>query len=420
MTNILTRLWAAFALAMTLAAPAFGQVGSPTTVIDARMAGPGTCTAATANGTTDDSVALNCKLSSFGASGGVLFIPAGNYYVANTLLVPQNVSVRGTGYGSVLQQKHTFVGNLIRLGTFSELRDIQLTQEQPPLAAGWSPYLDYDYQIRVFGYSVNISNVMLLSPTRGIIIRSENQNPDGSGPVVFVGKARLSNIRGQPLVSGIYMDGISDVMRAEDIHFWPWWSQDSRVQDWVRGHAVALESYRNDNPFFNNIFTFGYYRGLSFGTSPPHTPPFPIVGSTSRATVSGFDCDFCYFGVYINGNNTNGLQLDGPIIYSSSDGQPQIYIDADHVSIMISRLDSVASLTNVVRILGDYDSVVVGNSMIRSWNVSAHGYPAFEVVAGTTGSVISLSNILYGVGSGAPVYGGTTVVATAVTNAPGL
>jgi hypothetical protein len=383
------------------------------TVIDVRNPGPGACGAANANGA-DDYQAFSCKLSQFSPAGGILFIPAGTYYISSTLNIPQNVSVRGTGYGSILHQKHSLLTNLIKLGTNTELRDLELTQDQPAPGANWVPYLDYDYQVWVHGVKVNIDNVMLLNPTRGILVRSNTFPNSQSGTI---GQIHLNNVRGQPLASGIYVDGNTDISRFEDIHFWPFWSLDSHVLDWVGANGIGVETYRNYNPIFNNIFTFQYYIGMRFGISPVQQQT-AVTGVTSRARISGYDCDFCGYGIYVDGPGTNGLEIDNFDVNST--GLPPVYINTYNVSVAISKLDTINSATNVVRVLGNYNSVVISDSLIRGWNKSGVGFPAFEIAPGAIGSIISISNTIYNNGNGASVQGGATIITNAVTQAPGL
>ncbi|GAA0714598.1 hypothetical protein [Dokdonella soli] len=405
----------------------FAQSGTGlTSVVDVGQALSVQCPASVGDGISDDSTAFQCHadyLSSAvnGYKGGRLHIPAGIFYLSRTFVVPENLMVQGVGDGSVLRQKHSLLQPLVKLQRHSQLKNVKLIQEQPAPTAGWSPYMDYDFQLQVAGDAVNVEDIVILNPTKGILVRSDRfPNDDGA-----IGQVYIRNVRGQPLYQGIYMDGILDICRINDIHFWPFWSLDQNVTNWTASNGYGILSFRNDNPFMSELFTFGYFVGMQFGVTPTPLPPGNqgnVVGFTSRARISGYDCDGCTTGVLISGNGTNGIEIDkvqilsrGPYSYSP------ITINASHVSASISKLDTTLSTVNAVRIDGDYNSILISDSLIRTWNVNGLGFPAFEIASGPN-SVLQISNTLYGDGHGALVSRAIqgTVVINGVTHAPGV
>ncbi|GEM_PF-3272069 len=383
-------------------------------VVDVKVALPG-CVAAVGNGVSDDSTAFQCHANYVSAAGGgVVHVPAGTYYFGGTVVIPQSVGLEGVGEGSVIAQKHSFTGTMVKLRKASSLRRIKFTQEQPALAQGWAPYPDYDFQIAVTQDRVIVEDVMLLSPTNGISIRSDNF----PASLASVGQIYLKNIRGQPLSTGIVIDGALDIIRINDVHFWPFWSYDQKVADYMHQSAYGIRSYRNDNPFFSQIFTFGYQTGIEFGASPGGSHP-PVTGITSRPRIDGFDCDSCLRGVHIHADYTNGVLIDkmqfnahGPNTYAA------IQIEANNVSASISKLDATHSAVNVVRVDGDYNYVLVSDSLFRDWNNSGQTFPAVEVFNGPN-SRAQVSNTFYGNGHGAPFSRGN-VATNLIGPSPGL
>jgi hypothetical protein len=298
---------------------------------------------------------------------------------------------------------------MITLKDESELRDIKLIQEQPTPAAGWAPYSDYDFQVRVTGVKVNIENVMLLNPAYGI------QIVPATGSAGTIGQVQITNLRGQPLIGGMYIDNETDVSRFDDIHFWPFWSLDTNVLNYIATHSTGIFSLRNDAPMFHNLFVFRYNIGVWLSTSPP--PLSASTGPTHRPFFSNFMCDFCATTFYITGDGTDGVIATN--VSSNSGGQANINVIGNNVSGSFSNVDFGESTGSAVLVTGNNDTIAVDGGILRSWNTVSGGYAAFKI-GSSTGSVLSVNNILYNSGHGAALLSGSTVVLSNVTNAPGL
>ena len=172
------------------------------------------------------------------------------------------------------------------------------------------------------------------------------------------------------------------------------------MRQYVQLNGYAIRSYRNDNPFFTNIFTFGYFAGFHFGKSLAGDWP-PVTGITSRARIKGYDCDSCVRGIFIDGDGTNGILVnEAQILGAEPNSYPSVHIVANDVSMSISQLDTTWSSANVVRVEGDRNSVLVSDSIVRTWNRSGLGFPAFEIAEGAN-NLLQISNTLYGDGHGA-------------------
>lgn len=414
-----------FVLALALSNGVVAQTSGLGSVVDVKVAFSN-CAAAVGNGVADDSGAFQCHANYLsnagnGFSGGIVHVPTGTYYFGSTVTIPQAVTLEGVGEGSVISQKHTFKGIMVKLRKASRLRHMKFTQEQPAAGPNWTPYMDYDFQIAVSEERVNVEDVMLLSPTNGIRLQTDIFPNDPGGAL---GQIYISNIRGQPLYQGIVIDGVLDIIRINDIHFWPFWSVQSDVINYIKANSYGVRSYRDDNPFFSQIFTFGYYVGIEFGASPAGSHP-PVTGITSRPRINGFDCDGCGYGILVTGDGTNGIMANKLQVLGSDPSGPAIAIYADHVSASITQLDSTWSSVNVVRIDGDYNSILIGDSIVRTWNrvwlVNGLTFPAFEIASGPN-TVLQISNTLYGDGYGAlparAVQG--TLITNGLTHALGV
>ncbi|MHB1843406.1 MAG: hypothetical protein ACYCWW_01050 [Deltaproteobacteria bacterium] len=333
----------------------------------------------------DDSAAFACAIAKLPA-GGTLHVPAGVFDIAATLTLPFGVALVGDGYGSVLHQPAGFAGPVVVLDRGAAMRHLQLTQDQPAPGAGWAPTV-YDYQIEAVQQDNVLDDLFLLNPYKGILIAP-------ASPAGAVGRVLVTNLRGQPLFEGLHIDGALDVVHVEKVHFWPFWSYDPSVAGWMLANgSTAVTSLRDDNPQLAQLFFFNYAVGLHLGRS----TCTGSCGITSKPKVSELDCDSCGVGVSIDGDGTRGVALSQLSVQDpSAGGGAAVQILASDVSLLLSQADLTQVGANAVRLQGNGDSVVVTDSMVRSWDVSGRGFPAFELVSGSTGSYFAVSATVLG------------------------
>ncbi len=363
----------------------------------------------------DDSPAFACALEKLKGKGGILQIPAGTFDVKTaSIAVPEKVIVQGVGYATILAQTHTLLGPAVRLSHSTQLRDLMLTQEQPPTNnPGWQPYMDYDFQIRVEADQVTVSNIKMQNPTKGIGVYPVN--PNGS-----VGQIHLFEIRGQPLLVGIQIDHALDVVHVQQLHFWPFWSADKNVMKFTISSGVGLKSLRNDNPVMGQMFFFGYRAGLQFDRSTSGAN----AGITSKPKVSQMECDICPVGIEVIGSGVQGAtfsQITHQGVrneYDMGTAGIGVNVKANDVSISISQLDCAVLGANGIRVEGINNVISVSGSFIREWNTTEKGYPAFELVAGSAGSRMVVMGGATGQGHNAVVAGGGVVLRDTMTEAP--
>ncbi len=225
---------------------------------------------------------------------------------------------------------------------------------------------------------------------------------------------QLLNIRAQPLATGIRIDRAFDVIHIEEIHFWPFWSAAPQVLKWTAQHGIGLDSLRNDNPLFSKMFFFGYAEGVRLGSSPS--------GITSKAKISQMDCDACGFGVHVTGAGTKGILIDQLSTQGIANDWGAgtvgggIFVEADNTSLSLEQGDFAVLAINAVRVQGAGGVVEVGSTMVREWNRTELGFPAFEVVAGST-STLHVHDGATGNGHGAAVSGPGVVLNNVQTGA---
>lgn len=347
----------------------------------------------------DDAPAFACALAKLATKGGLLTVPAGRFDIRSTIVVPPNVTIAGSGFGTTLAQPHALLAPLVRLGRASGLRDLSTEQEQPLPADGWTPNSDYDFQISVEGDQTTLQNLRLLNPYLGI--RIAPADPNGA-----VGQVQLFDIRAQPLAIGLRIDRALDVIHVEELHFWPFWSAAPSVLQWTAQHGIALESLRNDNPLFSKMFFFGYLEGVRFGASPG--------GITSKPKISQMDCDACGMGIHVTGAGTKGILIDQLSTqgiandWNAGTAGGGIFVEADGTTLSLEQGDFAVLAINAIRVQGAGGVIEVGSTLVREWNRTELGFPAFEVVAGST-STLRVHDGATGNGHGA-VVGGPGVV----------
>ena len=121
----------------------------------------------------------------------------------------------------------------------------------------------FPYAVHMQGKNPDLENCELLNPYQGILAAGNERHT-------------IRNVTGQPLYRGIYIDGVVDVGRVENVHFNPWWSGGA-PSAWQQEHGQAFVILRTDWQNFTNSFAFGYGVGFLFtqgtqggcnGTSP--------------------------------------------------------------------------------------------------------------------------------------------------------
>jgi len=189
------------------------------------------------DGKTDDTAAFQKALDTANqAGGGVVLAPRGNYFFAGHLNVPEAVTLKGIwesvpshigvrNEGAALPTDNgtTFLvtenqGNengdaFLTLHTDSTLKGVVIYYPDQDPSAEPKPY---PWAIAMRGKNPAVLAVELLNPYNGIDATDNERH-------------LIRDVQGQPLRRGIFADAIYDVGRIENVHFNPWWSNQSRL-----------------------------------------------------------------------------------------------------------------------------------------------------------------------------------------------
>jgi hypothetical protein len=261
------------------------------------------------DGKTDDTQAFQKALDAFGTKGGTVYVPIGSYLFAGSLNVPQAVTLKGAfesvpshngirnpGLPKPGDDGTTFLitGNrgdeqappFITLNTNSTLRGVLMywplqDTDRIPDAYPWG--------IAMRGKNPAVLDVEMLNPYNAIDA-SNNE------------RALIRNISGQPLRRGIFVDGIYDIGRIENVHWNPWWSMKPALFNWQKEHGEAFIFERTDWHYVVNTFCFGYKTGYKFGASSGAT-------GACNGNFLGIGADACQNAVLVEQSAPYGLLI---------------------------------------------------------------------------------------------------------------
>ncbi len=370
------------------AAPAAGGHSSPSGWHDVTAAPY----EAKGNGVHDDAPGIQAAIDAAAMhGGGMVWFPPGLYRLGAGLTVSNQVILTGTGWGppytpangSTLYVTDTSFVPLTLKGRGATMRDMAMYHEQPPPAPGWAPR-PYPPAIQISADDVRLENVFLQNPTVGV-------------SMLGAGRVTISRLWGQPLQTGITIDNAQDVIKIDNIHFWPFWDSDPPVMGYLKQNAVAIASYRNDNPHFSNIFALGYNAAFLFGAS--------SHGITSKFRIVNADADICHAGILVPGSGTTGqianFTCQGP-------GTQGIFASGDHVTLQGFNLRVTDFDNNGIRAQGDGTMLALDNVWVENWDQSGKGFPGLEAASPTATIMVGFTRLFRG--SSSPQTGGVGTI----------
>lgn len=224
------------------------------------------------DGKTDDTAAFQKALDAAAAGGGTVVAGRGNFYFAGHLEVPSGVTLEGLWHAppshTGLRDGKSFARPTDNGTTFlvtehagQESATPFITLRQNSTLKGVVIYYPnqkadaiprpYPWTIAMRGNNPAVLDVELLNPYNGI---DASQNS----------RHMIRNVCGQPLRRGIWVDGVYDIGRIENVHFNPWWSMQPGLYEWQMANGEAFAFGRSDWQYVHNTFCFGYHAGYRF------------------------------------------------------------------------------------------------------------------------------------------------------------
>ena len=224
---------------------------------------------AKADGTTDDTAAIQKALDAAGKQGGVVKLPTGKYLVAGSLKIPRGVALAGSNkaplyieplLGTVIlatggREKEDGPA-LFELGDSATVQGLTVFYpDQKPDAIH-----PYAWTFHLQGGDNTVENVTLINSYNGIRI----------GPEPNV-RHRIRSVSGCVLRRGIWLDNCSDIGRIENVQWHcHWWSSPKVGGDWDKVFKYMWKNCegfifaRTDWEYVTNTFIFPVNIGYHF------------------------------------------------------------------------------------------------------------------------------------------------------------
>lgn len=219
---------------------------------------------AKADGTADDTAAFQAALDAAAEKGGIVSVPAGTYLIAGSLSIPQGVTLKGVweaphhadiGKGTVLYATGN-KGNedgppFITLHQSTCVRGVTIFYPEQDV----TDIQPYPWCIQGMGMHGSVIDVTLVNPYKGIDF--------GTHPNEL---HYISNVFGQPLRLGIFVDKTTDIGRIENVHFNPHsWARAAfptapsgenwqRLQDYLCENFVGFLIGKTDWEYMRDCF----------------------------------------------------------------------------------------------------------------------------------------------------------------------
>lgn len=356
------------------------------------------------DGITDDTAAIQLCCN----AGGAYYIPFGSVIrltAAITINKPlvfhgegciaytdlNETAANTRGPGSWFHFDHTGIGFVIdgTSGTSDSIAPIRFIKcgafrTQPTPGAGVFIPTAHNWDFDVSDVEFEFNDFVALNPTKFF-----------TSSLSRGGRLRFSNVRGQPLGYGIYIDKAYDVCYM-DVHFWPYWSLNTNVYAYTLANLFALVTGRVDGLLLHRFFTIWHYIGWQ-------------VIDTGSGTVNRAHCDWVYLdngargllvnanGATINASEFTAYGLPGSASYglelSGNNNQITIgfgdfdtfYNQAIYVSGTNNRVQIVTPKFTNYSYVGIGPGIVVdaGNSMIFTGSVKNTPLAGRTLLAGS-------------------------------------
>ncbi len=341
---------------------------------------------AAADGRTDDTQAIQRAMDDTRKrGGGIVFLPAGEYYVAGHLVVPGGVTLMGIarapqtwtrgGGGSVLLAVEgagksdgtpflTLDGNNATIEGLSVFYPNQVLAEEP-LAYPWTVASGKQAD------NVAIVNCLLVNPYQGVDFATNSAH-----------RHFISGLYGQPLLKGLWVDRCYDIGRVKNVHLWPFWTQDKRIVDFTTTRGTTFIFQRTDWEVVEDVFCWGYNVGVEFSSSEPRDHPGlkGIHGMNGQMTNVNFDN--VNIGIDISGTQPYAVHIANLNVANAGAGDDHIGIwgrnSAKSAELSVRGASFWGYINQVLRweIPG---TVTLADSRVVEWN---HRLSAVELLAG--------------------------------------
>lgn len=213
------------------------------------------------DGKTDDTRAIQAAIDAAAAqNGAIVFLPAGQYLVLGHLVVKPDVVLEGVFRTPSPGDATRGTVLLAVAGKGQPDGDPFITLQRHAVLSGLTVYYPeqtkpeptpYPWTVSGRSDDIGIRNVLLLNPWQAVDLRG-------------AGRHFINGLYGHPLFRGLLIDAIFDVGRIDQVHFWPFWGDDSALHKFTMNNLVAFTIGRTDWQYMANCFTIFAKIGFHF------------------------------------------------------------------------------------------------------------------------------------------------------------
>jgi len=338
---------------------------------------------AVGDGRTDDTAAFQQALDAArDARGGTVYAPAGNYFFAGRLNVPNAVTlagiwqsvpahngIRDAGLPKPTDDGTTFLVTggagtedgpaFITLNTNSTLKGVVLYYPEQNVDDTPKPY---PWAVAMRGKNPAVLAVEMLNPYNGIDATRNERH-------------LIRDVHGQPLRRGILIDAIYDIGRIENVHFNPWWSTKPKLFQWQMENGEAFIFGRSDWEYVHNTFCFGYKIGYKF-----------IQSKTGMCNGNflGIGADDCYTALLVEQCAPYGLLItNGEFVSFHGPDPTMIEVAAGNTgSVRFVNCAFWGPCNQIAKIAGT-GTVGFGDCTFVQWGGRDGSRPAIQAQSGT-------------------------------------
>lgn len=213
------------------------------------------------NGSSDDTAAFQKALDAAGkAGGGIVFVPTGSYLIKGHLSVPDHVCLEGVFRAPTARTQYKGSTLLAVEGRGNENGEPFIFLHANSILKGITVFypeqdrkkpVAYPWCVRGSGDNASIVDVLLVNPWQAVDF--------GTLPC---GRHLIRGLYAQPIKTGVFVDKCFDVGRIEDVHLWPFWTEE--LLEFTKANGTAFVFGRTDWEFVSGCFCISYKVGFRF------------------------------------------------------------------------------------------------------------------------------------------------------------
>lgn len=359
-------------------------------------------TPAAGDGATDDTLAVQNAVNS--TTKLIVPMTENGYRTTAAINITKPITIQGSGTfpysevgpadtrgsGSWFYLDHTGTGFLIsnNAGTnFIASVRIQgigtYRNHTTPIGTGWAPTVcGYDFVAR--NTDIFYDDVMILNAYKAI-----NHTHGSAGRVI------INNVRGQWFNTGINIDKALDVVRINNLHHWPFWSNDASVTSYQQTNTDVIVMKRCDNPQLSNVFSIYSKNGILLSET--------ADGKTSKIHGVNVDLDLTLNSLLVDATVTGAT---GQFVNMTSNGPPTASADSYNIRILgnscrfdFQVLEGADLSHGLINVEGTYNEVKITSPRANIWDKLELGS---AIISADATNTVRVTNVLQADAVGSP------------------